>query len=187
VTWRLPSAVSERVRLGWSAAVVFVLCVACGLKLDDGSTAAEMGTASEIEGAEQGRAQNQPVSSVAGPAAPDPEAALGPAAVRGFVLEGSAAYHLEDSVFLQCGFQEQWSVRFEGLAFERFQDVSLGEECELGGCFFALSGTGDLSARGRFGQARSLARELTVTRLTRLQRVLRAADLPSLNGISCAP
>ena len=64
-------------------------------------------------------------------------------------------------------------------------ELSLGEECDLGGCFFALAGSGDLSARGRFGQARDYARELTVTRVTRLERVRRATDLASLNAISC--
>ena len=181
----LPSALRVGALLGSLAAS------ACGLKLDTGT-----GSGAMAEPA-QGTAQNQPRSSTTAPSVP-PEAALSPGRLRGFQLEGSAAYNLEDSSFLQCGFTEQWSVVFEGVAFERLQDEALdsagtprtpgsasGEECQLGGCLFALTGSGDLSARGRYGQARIYPRELTITLVTNLERVTRAADLAALNDLSC--
>jgi len=170
-----------------------LLSGACGLKLDNGAGSGAM------DSPDQSTAQNQPGSGAGGTAnAPPPEAALSAGRLRGFVLQGSAAYNLEDSSFLQCGFTEQWSVVFEGVAFERLQDEALdsagtprtpgsasGEECQLGGCLFALTGSGDLSARGRYGQARIYPRELTITRVTNLERVTRAADLAALNDLSC--
>lgn len=110
---------------------------------------------------------------------------FGPGLQRGVPLQGSVQYSFDDAAFLHCGLQELWSVRFEGLAFERFQDVALGEECDIAGCLFVLAGAGDLSARGRFGNVRDYARELTVTRVTSLERVTRVSDLPALNGVSC--
>jgi hypothetical protein len=94
-------------------------------------------------------------------------------------------YRFEDASFLHCGLQELWAVRFEGVAFERFQEVALGEECEIANCLFLIAGTGDLSARGRFGDVREYPRELTFTRVTNLERVTRVADLLALNGVSC--
>ena len=168
----LPSALRVGALLGSLAAS------ACGLKLDTGT-----GSGAMAEPA-QGTAQNQPRSSTTAPSVP-PEAALSPGRLRGFQLEGSAAYNLEDSSFLQCGYQEQWSVLFEGGAFERLQDQALSEECQLTGCLFVLSGSGDLSARGRYGQTRTYPRELSITQVTRLERVTRAANLLALNDLSC--
>src|SRR4051812_25439166 len=93
----------------------------------------------------QSTAQNQPGSGAPAPSVP-PEAALSAGKLSAFKLQGSAAYNLEDSSFLQCGYHEQWSVVFEGAAFERLQDQALSEECEISGCLFTLSGSGDLSA-----------------------------------------
>jgi hypothetical protein len=137
-----------------------------------------------MDGPAQGAAQNQPSTSQTPPSVP-PEAALSPGRLSGFTLQGSAAYNLEDSSFLQCGYQEQWSVLFEGGAFEQLQEQALSEECEISGCLFVLTGTGDLSARGRYGQTRIYPRELSITRLTRLERVTRAANLLALNNLSC--
>jgi hypothetical protein len=160
------------VLLGWLAAC------ACGLKLDTGAGSGAM------DAPAQGSAANQPSSSKTTPNVP-PEAALSPSRLRGFTLQGSAAYNLEDSSFLQCGYQEQWSVIFEGDALERLQEQALSEECEIAGCLFVLSGTGDLSARGRYGLTRTYPRELSITRLTSLERVTRAANLLALNDLSC--
>lgn len=131
-----------------------------------------------------GAAQNQPSVSATAPSVP-PEAALSPGRLSRFTLQGSAAYNLEDSSFLQCGYQEQWSVLFEGSALERLQEQALSEECDISGCLFVVSGTGELSARGRYGQTRSYPRELSVRQLTRLERVTRAANLVALNSLSC--
>jgi hypothetical protein len=133
-----------------------------------------------------GAAQDQPSGS-GGSSAPSvpPEASLDPGKLRGFALRGSAEYSFEDSRFLQCGYREQWSVQFEGSAFERLQEQSLSEECELSRCLFALEGRGDLSARGRYGQLRTYPRELTITSLSRLELVTRAADIGALNDVAC--
>jgi hypothetical protein len=160
----------------WALLASLAAC-ACGLKPDFGGS-------DPMAAPAQGTAQNQPGSAKTVPNVP-PEAALNPGRLRAFQLQGSAAYNLEDSSFLQCGYQEQWSVLFEGAAFERLQDPALSEECQISGCLFVLSGTGDLSARGRFGQTRSYPRELSITQVTRLERVTRAANLPALNELSC--
>ena len=154
---------------------VAAVCASACLRVDDGSG---YGTGD----AEQGTGQSQPSSNAA---TPDREATLGSEAQPRFTVAGSLAYSFEDSAFLECGFREQWSLRFEGSAFERFQEASLGEECDISGCLFVLSGSGELSARGRYGQVRVFPRELTVTRLTRVERVTRTTDLVALNQISC--
>ena len=156
-----------------------LLLFACGLKLDTGPSGGSMAET------DQSSAQNQPSgSSSNGPTVP-PEAALEPGRLRGFALRGSADDTLEDSRFLQCGYREQWSVQFEGSAFERVQEQALSEECDISRCLFAIEGSGDLSARGRFGQLRTYPREITITGLTRLELVTRAADIAALNDISC--
>ncbi len=117
--------------------------------------------------------------------APSMAPMFGPELQRGVQLLGSVEYRFEDAAFLHCGLQELWAIRFEGLAFERFQELALGEECDIAGCLFLLAGSGDLSARGRFGNVREYPRELTVTRVTSLERVTRVSDLAALNGVSC--
>jgi hypothetical protein len=166
----LPSA------LRYGALLASFTASACGLKLDTGTGSA---TADPMQRTAQNRPDSGTRSSV------PPEAALGPGRLRGFKLEGSAAYDIEDSSFLQCGYLEQWSVVFEGGAFERVQEQALSEECQLSGCLFVLAGTGDLSARGRFGQARTYPREISISQVTRLERVTRAANLLALNDLSC--
>jgi hypothetical protein len=156
-----------------------LLLSACGLKLDMGPAGGSMAET------DQSTAQNQPSSSSSGGPSVPPEASLNPGRLRGFALRGSAEYTLEDSRFLQCGYREQWSVQFEGSAFERLQEQALSEECDISRCLFAIEGTGDLSARGRFGQLRTYPREITITSLTRLELVTRAADLAAVNDISC--
>jgi hypothetical protein len=164
-------------RVAWLAAVTALLSAACGLKLDTGPGGGAMAQP------DQGSAPNQP-SSGGSPAAP-PEASLDPGRLRGFALRGSAEYTLEDSRFLQCGYREQWSVQFEGNAFERVQEQALSEQCDISRCLFAIEGSGDLSARGRYGQLRTYPREITITTLTRLELVTRAADIAALNDIAC--
>jgi len=161
------------------AAVVACAASACGLKLDNGagSGAGAMGSP------EQATARSSGAGGTASML--PPEAALSAGKLRDFALEGSAAYDFEDSSFLQCGFSEQWSALFEGVAFERLQDQALSEECQLSRCLFAISGSGDLSARGRYGQAGTYPRELTITRVSKLERVTRASDLAALNDLSC--
>jgi hypothetical protein len=169
-------AASPRVALLIGASA---LLAACGLKLDTGPSGGSMAQA------DQSSAQNQPGGpSSSAPSAPA-EAALDPGRLRAFALRGSAEYTLEDSRFLQCGYREQWSVQFEGSAFERVQEQALSEECDISRCLFAIEGTGDLSARGRYGQLRSYPREITITSLTRLELVTLAADIAALNAISC--
>jgi hypothetical protein len=159
--------------------VTALLLSACGLKLDTGPSGGSMAAT------DQSTTQNQPSgSSSSAPGAP-PEASLNPGRLRGFALRGSAEYTLEDSRFLQCGYSEQWSVQFEGSAFERVQEQALSEECDISRCLFAIEGTGDLSARGRYGQLRTYPREITITSLTRLELVTRAADIGALNDITC--
>jgi hypothetical protein len=151
------------------------------------------GTTGGGDDAEQDSESNRPVSSTTIPGrmpsgsggASGGAPTFGSGLQRGVPLQGSVEYRFDDASFLHCGLQELWAVRFEGLALERFQDVALGEECEIANCLFLLAGTGDLSARGRFGDVREYPRELTVTRVTSLERVTRAADLPSLNGVGC--
>ena len=158
---------------------VQALLFACGLKLDTGPSGDSMAQP------EQSSAQSQPSGSGGAPTVP-PEASLSPARLRSFALRGSAEYNsIEDSRFLQCGYREQWSVQFEGSAFERVQEQSLSEECQLSRCLFAIEGTGDLSARGRYGEARLYPREITITSLTRLELVTRAADIGALNDVNC--
>jgi hypothetical protein len=155
---------------------------ACGLKLDNGAGSG----AGAMDSPEQATARNQAGSGAGGTAnALPPEATLSAGKLRDFALQGSAAYDFEDSSFLQCGFSEQWSVLFEGVAFERLQDQALSEECQLSRCLFAITGSGDLSARGRYGQAGTYPRELTITRVSSLERVTRASDLAALNDLSC--
>jgi hypothetical protein len=135
----------------------------------------------------QQTAQNQPAPGAAAGAAGGssmPPLVVPAGAQRGFVLEGSYAYGLEGSVFLQCGSQEAWWVSFEGLALERFDEASLGLECDPS-CLFVVKGTGDLSPRGRYGQAGNYPRELTVTRVSRLERVTQAPNLFTLNDLNC--
>jgi len=164
------------------AAVVTCAASACGLKLDNGAGSGS----GALDSPGQATARNQARSGAGGTAnALPPEAALSAGQLRDFALQGSAAYSFEDSSFLQCGFSEQWSVLFEGVAFERLQDQALSEECELSRCLFALTGSGDLSARGRYGQAGSYPRELTVTRVSNLERVTRASDVAALNELEC--
>jgi len=139
------------------------------------------------DGTEQQTAQNQPASGAASGGAGSssvPPLVVPPGAQRGFVLEGSYAYGLEGSVFLQCGSQEAWWVNFEGLALERFDEASLGLECDPS-CSFVVKGTGDLSPRGRYGQAGNYPRELTVTRVSRLERVSQTPNLFGLNDLTC--
>ena len=158
-----------------------LLLFACGLKLDTGGPSAD-----SMAQPEQASAQSQPSGSgsSSAPTVP-PEASLSPARLRSFALRGSAEYSLQDSRFLQCGYREQWSVEFEGSAFERVQEQSLSEECQLSRCLFVIEGTGDLSARGRYGQDRLYPREITITNLTRLELVTRAADIAALNDVTC--
>jgi len=135
----------------------------------------------------QQTAQNQPASGAASGAAGSsgvPPFVAPPGAQRGFVLEGSYAYGLEGSVFLQCGSQEAWWMSFEGLALERLDEVSLGLECDPS-CLFVVKGSGDLSSRGRYGQSGTYPRELTVTRVSRLERVSQTPNLFSLNDLTC--
>ena len=162
---------------------VTALLSACGLKLDTGPSGGSMAQP------DQSTAQSQPSGSGGSSSAPavPPEAALNPGRLRGFKLRGSAEYSSQDSRFLQCGYREQWSVQFEGSAFERVQEQALNEECDISRCLFAIEGTGDLSARGRFGQASTYPREITITSLTRLELVTRAADIGALNDITCPP
>jgi hypothetical protein len=130
---------------------------------------------------------NQPASGAAGGSGGSssvPPTTVPAGAQRDFVLEGSFAYGLEGSVFLQCGTQEPWWVSFEGVALERFDEASLGFECDPS-CLFIVKGTGDLSGRGRYGQAGNYPRELTVTRVARLERVSQQPNLFSLNDLSC--
>jgi hypothetical protein len=157
--------------------LLLVLQVGC-LQLDtgggDGATA-------------QQTMPNQPASGAAGGSGGSssvPPTAVPVGAQRDFVLEGSFAYGLEGSVFLQCGTQEPWWVSFEGVALERFDEASLGFECDPS-CLFVVKGIGDLSGRGRYGQAGTYPRELTVTRVTRLERVSQTPNLFSLNDLSC--
>ena len=75
-------------------------------------------------------------------------------------------------------------MSFEGLALESFDEASLGLECDPS-CLFVVKGTGDLSARGRYGQAGNYPRELTVTRVSRLERTSQLPNLFSLNDLSC--
>jgi len=42
-----------------------------------------------------------------------------------------------------------------------------------------------MSARGRYGQTRIYPRELSITEVTSLERVTRAANLIALNDLSC--
>ena len=135
----------------------------------------------------QQTAQNQPAAGAASGAAGAsgvPPLVVPPGAQRGFVLEGSYAYGLEGSVFVQCGSQEAWWMSFEGLALERFDEASLGLECDPS-CLFVVKGSGDLSARGRYGQTGTYPRELTVTRVSRLERVSQVPNLFGLNDLSC--
>lgn len=161
-----------------------LLLSGCGLKLDTGPGGGSMAAP------DQSTAQSQPggagSSSSSAPTVP-PEASLSPGRLRGFALRGSAEYTLEESRFLQCGYGEQWSVQFEGSAFERVQERALSEECDISRCLFSIEGTGDLSARGRYGQLRTYPREITITSLTRLELVTRAADIAALNDIACPP
>jgi hypothetical protein len=160
-----------------------LLVSACGLQLENGAAG---------EGTSQDSEANRPVSSNVIPntrpggsgGAPNLPM-FGSGLQRGIQLQGSVEYRFDDASFLHCGLQELWAIRFEGLAFESFQEVALGEECDIANCLFLLEGAGDLSARGRFGNVREYPRELTVTRVLRLERVTRVADLPSLNGVSC--
>src|SRR5690348_13267728 len=94
-----------------------LLLCACGLKLDTGPSGGSMAQT------DQSTAQSQPSGSGGSSSGPAvlPEAALSPARLRGFALRGSAEYTSEESRFLQCGYREQWSVQFEGSAFERVQ------------------------------------------------------------------
>ncbi len=158
-----------------------LLLGACGLKLDTGPSGGSMAQT------DQSTEQSQPSGSGGSSSAPTlpPEAALSPGRLRGFQLRGSAEYSSEESRFLQCGYREQWSVQFEGSAFERVQEQALSEECELSRCLFAIEGTGDLSARGRYGEVRTYPREITITSLSRLELVTRAADIGALNDVSC--
>jgi hypothetical protein len=158
------------------------------LQLEDGAAG---GTGA---GTEQDAEANRPVASNTIPnarggsgsgGAPSMMPMFGAGLQRGVQLQGSVEYRFDDASFLHCGLQELWAVRFEGLAFESFQEVALGEECDIANCLFSIAGTGDLSARGRFGDVREYPRELTVTRVTELERVTRVADLASLNGVSC--
>ena len=135
----------------------------------------------------QQTAHNQPASAAASGAAGSsgvPPFVVPPGAQRGFVLEGSYAYGLEGSVFLQCGSQEAWWMSFEGLALERFDEASLGLECDPS-CLFVVKGSGDLSSQGRYGQSGTYPRELTVTRVSRLERVSQTPNLFSLNDLTC--
>jgi hypothetical protein len=166
----------------WLRVTAVVTCAAsaCGLKLDNGAGSGAMDSPAPAT------ARNQAGSGAGGTAnALPPEAALSAGKLRDFALQGSAAYDFDDSSFLQCGFTEQWSVSFEGMAFERLQDQALSEECQLSRCLFALSGRGDLSARGRYGQAGTYPRELTISSVSRLERVTRASDLTALNELNC--
>jgi hypothetical protein len=134
---------------------------------------------------DQGSAPNQPSSGSSSAPAVPPEASLSPGRSRSFALRGSAEYTLEDSRFLQCGYREQWSVRFEGNAFERVQEQALSEECEISRCLFAIEGSGDLSPRGRYGQLGTYPREITILSLSRLELVTRAADIVAVNAVEC--
>jgi hypothetical protein len=174
---------------GWQALKALVVALPC-------SACVQLGTgAAEGDGTEQDSEPNRPGAGNVIPGsglrpggsggAPAQQPLFGTGLQRGVMLQGSVQYSFDDASFLHCGLQELWSVRFEGLAFERFQDVALGEECDISGCLFVLAGSGDLSARGRFGSVREYPRELTVTGITSLERVTRVADLPSLNGVSC--
>lgn len=124
-------------------------------------------------------------SSTVSPETVPPEAALSPGRLRAFALRGSAEYSSAESSFLQCGYHEQWSVQFEGSAFERVQEQALSEECDISRCLFAIEGSGDLSARGRYGEIRTYPREITITSVTSLHLVTRATDIAALNDIAC--
>ena len=100
------------------------------------------------------------------------------------MLEGSYAYGLEGSVFLQCGAPQAWWASFEGLALERWDEATLGLECDPS-CLFLVKGTGELSAPGRYGQAGNYPRELTVTRVSRLEPVSQVPNLFGLNDLTC--
>ena len=156
-----------------------LLLSACGVKLDTGPSGGSMAQP------DQSTEQSQPSGAGGSASTVPPEASLGPGELRGFALRGSAEYTLVDSRFLQCGYSEQWSVQFEGSAFERVQEQALSEECDISRCLFAIEGTGDLSARGRYGELRTYPREITIGKLSRLELVTRAADIGSLNDIAC--
>lgn len=165
--------------------------VLCGAVL---SACVQLDAGAAADGTEQDSEPNRPGAGNAIPGrlpgggsagAPGSAPMYGPGLQRGVSLQGSVQYSFEDAAFLHCGLQELWAIRFEGSAFERFQDIALGEECDIAGCLFLIAGSGDLSARGRFGNVREYPRELTVTRVTSLERVTRVADLPALNSVGC--
>ncbi|MEY4548033.1 MAG: hypothetical protein RL685_4228 [Pseudomonadota bacterium] len=169
-----------------SALLASALC-ACGLQLENGAAdGAGDGTEQDSESSRPGASNVIPNARAGTGSGGAPNLPMfGAGLQRGVQLQGSVESRFDDASFLHCGLQELWAVRFEGLALERFQEVALGEECDIANCLFLIAGTGDLSARGRFGDVREYPRELIFTRVTNLERVTRVADLLALNGVSC--